>query len=290
MIFPIRVKTFIRLNVLKGVQQVRIAYLESINAVRSISLLNNIMRARNNSLSNISFDESNNDIEQENYKKTCFTEFRVCADRLSRADEQLLNLNLVVKKINELLKLSANEPELYHKPFPQDVYYDLNNNFASILKIGKALTKSIFKLSNKLQNMSEHSTGYDDITLHLSTFDYFINHILLISDKSDQALKSAYKSLRLLYEHEDEKDQHNLDDIVTLARTSEKLLIKCDEHFRINYLKQQHITILDPRFLMAWQNCFELSLDFVNLISNLGISLLNIREVEAHNMKIRKTK
>lgn len=163
------------------------------------------------------------------------------------------------------------------------------NNFTNILKIGSALTKSIFKLSNKLQNMSEQSSGYDDITRHLSTFDYFINHILLISEKSDIALNSAYHALRLLYEHEDsEKNQNNLDDIVNLARTCEKLLLKCDEHFRLNYFKQQILTILDPRFLMAWQNCFELSLHFVQKISNLGISLLNIREVEAYNMKIRK--
>jgi hypothetical protein len=61
-----------------------------------------------------------------------------------------------------------------------------------------------------------------------------------------------------------------------------------DSPKRLNYFKQQILTILDPRFLMAWQNCFELSLHFVQKISNLGISLLNIREVEAHNMKIRK--
>jgi hypothetical protein len=84
---------------------------------------------------------------QENYKKTCFTEFRVCADRLSRADEQLLNLNLVVKKINELLKLSANEPELYHKPFPQDVYYDLNNNFVVFGKPLEQCTNKNFNVS-----------------------------------------------------------------------------------------------------------------------------------------------
>jgi hypothetical protein len=62
------------------------------------------------------------------------------------------------------------------------------------------------KLSNKLQSMSEQFDGYDDITLHLSTFEFFIKHILLVSDKSDLALRSAYKALLLLYEHEDSEN------------------------------------------------------------------------------------
>ena len=66
------------------------------------------------------------------------------------------------------------------------------------------------------------------------------------------------------------------------------MIIYSDEHFRINYLKQQTLTILDPKFLLSWQNCFEHCLDLVQQISNLGIALLSIREVEAHNMKIRK--
>ena len=297
LILPIRVKTFIRLSALKGVEQVRVAFAESINAVRSIVVLNDIMRKRNNSLciSNVSLDDtslsgggSNADVEQEidDYNNSSFMEFRVCSDRLSRADEQITKLHKNVTKIADLCKLSSNEPELYHKPFPTVVYLDLVTKFSNIIFTNRALTIGIMKLSNKLQSMSEKYDGFDDITLHFSTFDYFIKHIIILSDKSDVALRSAYKALRLLFEHED--SENNLDDIVTLARTSEKLLGQCDEHFRMNYLKQQTLAMLDPRFILSWQNCFENCFDLVQRISNLGIALLNIREVEAHNMKLRK--
>ena len=299
-ILPIRVKTFIRLSALKGVEQVRVAFAESINAVRSIAVLNNIMRKRNNSIcaSNVSLDDTSqqstgggsnaDNIEQEidDYNNSSFMEFRVCSDRLSRADEQISKLHKNISSIADMCRLSSNEPELYHKPFPHEVYLDLVTNFSGVVFTNRALTIGIMRLSNKLQSMSEKYDGYDDVTLHLSTFDYFIKHILLISDKSDLALKSAYIALRLLFEHED--SENNLDDIVTLARTSEKLLGQCDEHFRMNYLKQQSLAILDPRFILSWQNCFEHCLDLVQKISNLGIALLNIREVEAHTMKLRK--
>jgi hypothetical protein len=71
LILPIRVKTFIRLSTLRGIEQVRGSFAEAINAVRSIAVLNNIIRDRKNSLcvSNNSLDDniqssgSNTDLE-----------------------------------------------------------------------------------------------------------------------------------------------------------------------------------------------------------------------------------
>lgn len=287
LILPIRIKTFIRLSTLKGIEQVRLAFTEAINALRSIAALKHIMRERKNSLSNCSSrDDMQLNEDEPDYNNLSFMEFRVCSDRLSRSNEQISKLQRNISKIVDLLKLSANEPELFHKPFPNPVYTELTTNFVRVANVSMALSSSIFKLSNKLQNMSEQNQGYDDITFHLLTFDYFIKHIIALSDQSDKALKSAYKALLLLYEHED--SENNLDDIVLLARYSENLLIKCDEHFRINYLKSQKLTTLDPKFLLLWQNCFENGIDLVQEISNLGIALLSIREVEVHTMRIRK--
>lgn len=75
----------------------------------------------------------------------------------------------------------------------------------------------------------------------------------------------------------------DLDSLLALRSVCEGLLASAEDHFRTVYMRHPaHVlTTLNPYFLVAWQNVFESAVDLVRHLSDLGMSLHIVRNVEA---------
>jgi hypothetical protein len=69
--------------------------------------------------------------------------------------------------------------------------------------------------------------------------------------------------------------------IVTLSRECEVCLSAVDDHFRTVYSRLDFLASLDPYFMIVYQDIFESVCGLVRRISQLGIALHRVRDVEA---------
>ena len=83
--------------------------------------------------------------------------------------------------------------------------------------------------------------------------------------------------------YEEDDFDVELDSLLALRSVCEGLLESAEDHFRTVYMRHPAnvLTTFNPYFLVAWQNVFESSVDLVRNLSELGMSLHIVRNVEA---------
>ncbi len=83
--------------------------------------------------------------------------------------------------------------------------------------------------------------------------------------------------------YENEEFNVELDSILALRVVCEGLLSSAEDHFRMVYMRHpaQVLTTFNPYFLVAWQNVYESAVDLIRHLSDLGMSLHIVRNVEA---------
>lgn len=74
----------------------------------------------------------------------------------------------------------------------------------------------------------------------------------------------------------------DLSSLLTLRSVCGKMTDAVDEHFRLIYMRRSAEVLISfsPYFMVAWQNVFESAEELITDLSELGMTLLTVRNTE----------
>eukprot|EP01039_Chlorochromonas_danica_P009626 gene9626-10641_t len=200
-----------------------------------------------------------------------------CSTCFLSAEKKLNIIRGELLKQRGLLSLVQFEPDLWRRSFPQNAYQRLLDTFIKVYRSALALNSGSKAFTVVLTHMLRRG---ENISQHLDHFKYMINHLFLVSTKADEALLQAYEAFQKLYARSGE--EVDLSSLLALRRVCDKLLEAVEEHFHLVYLRQPPAVLLtfNPYFLVAWQDVFESAQDLIKDLSELGMVLLTVRDIE----------
>ena len=304
LIFPNRVDTLIRQNVLLSIDNILLIYQDAINAIKCLAEIRqpigksdkfsdfnsiekeeesisfrrtnsmNILQAKFDEITPINEETDNNSYST--YNITMEDNFTKCSRYLALLDININNLELLLKNQKSYLIEVVYDPEIWTRKFPVESYRELHKAFGQLLHVARAVSSGTAALRRVLMGMIEHD---EDVLYHLKYYDYMSRQVFAVVKRTTAALSLTSNALHRLYEQNDIKS--DLIPLITLSRYFDRLLDEVDHHFKHMFLTRDHPIDANSDFLVTWHNMFESECDLIKALSQLGVALHNIRDVEA---------
>eukprot|EP01039_Chlorochromonas_danica_P007534 gene7533-8332_t len=200
-----------------------------------------------------------------------------CSKHFVTAEKRLNIMRGELVKQSTLLGFAPFEPELWHRSFPVSTYQKLLEAFKKVWRSGLALNIGSKAFTVVMCQIIQREQV---VTEHLVHFNFMINHLFIISAKANEAMIKAHEAFSKLYSRANE--EVDVSSLLSLRRVCDKLSEAVEEHFRVVLLRlpSDVLTAFNPYFLVAWQNVFESAQDLIKDLSELGMTLLMVRNIE----------
>lgn len=280
LILPKRTYSDIKASVLRSIDYTRMMFSDSVKAMETLISLQDVQTQ---------FHQLKEDEEKKGectelllnevmIQRRIRNLFETVSDDLDKAEVKIHALQKDCLKQQALLLVVPNEPELWYRRFPVKTYTDLLACFQRVYRSAFSLNSGCRALSVVFCQMVRQE---EPLHRHLSHFNFVSKHLFMVSSKTQKALSLAHDALSKLYDRTDYNA--DLSAIVTLQRTCATLMDAVDQHFRHVYMRQPagELAALNPFFLVAWQNVFEAVTSVIQDLSDLGMALHAVRNIEA---------
>ena len=300
-IFPNRSDALIRQSVLLSIDSTLLIYQDAIKAIKCLAEINDIEEQINEQTDeviiseslNISKSDSMSDLQAkvdeiapteeyrdslslQNFKISMEDDFTKCEEHLKSLDNNIDKLQVLLSSQNLYLAEVVHDPEIWTRKFPIESYRELYKTFSQLLRVARAVSSGTAALRRVLMGMIEHD---EDVLHHLKSFNFMSRQVFAVVTRTTAALSLTSNALHRLYEQNDIKS--DLTSLITLSRYFDRLLIEVDHYYKSLFLLRDRPLVTNRDFLITWQNMFEAECDLIKNLSQLGIALHNIRDVEA---------
>eukprot|EP01040_Poterioochromonas_malhamensis_P007617 gene7617-8225_t len=210
--------------------------------------------------------------------------YEQCNQSILTSEKHLHVLHDELLKQSLYLKTILFEPNMFFYTFPWSSYDQLYQKFYHIYRSSCTLKNACKSLIIVICQMLEKD---ENIHIYLQHLSFLIQHVVEVTNKSDAALTLTYEAFQRLYDDHDENI--SLESLLTLRRSCDQLREATEEHFRIVYVRKPFVVIssFNPYFLTALLNLFESMIQVINGLSELGMVLHMVRNIEASQFRIK---
>jgi hypothetical protein len=220
---------------------------------------------------NSSLDDSNLSVAED--------PFFMSSNGLKIARQLISSMQKILIAQSAQLAVVIHEPELWHRPFPIAAYTALHNSFQNLVVSARDVCRGGEAFGRVLQQMTLRD---EDVWQQIHFYEFMSKRIFAVASRTSAALRMTSVALHRLYEDQDLRS--DLSPLITLSRYFDRLLQEVDDHFKDLFITHDAPPIdVNPYFLLAWQNIFEALCDLLKNLSELGIALHAVRNIEALN-------